>query len=718
MVVLLLQRKFKSSVSSHTSDSKGNQLGFKVLSPGENPVVDIVAIHGLGGHRERSWTAANGTFWLKEFLKDDFPNARVLTYGHGADTHSCTYLPTQNLLHFAEDFVETLIRARESNPKSWGHNTQEADNDPDKKRIKESVRAVLFFGTPHSGANGVDLACLIGKVLSVYMFTDASMLKDLNQNSVLLEDIQACYPHASGHIKSIFFYETLSTEMITGVAEVIVPRRSAIIQGDRSAMVTPLYADHREMVKFQDKNEENYKKVVHYLSDLVNKVPADVERSWKEEKHHKNAHNGEVHPPSPPILPKPRIPVSRDYVRRPDIENFLTQELLLSSSPAVQPRCVLHGLGGSGKTQVASFWIEANKAEFDNIIFIDASSREQIEADLERAIRSAGPEWSKATWNHAISYLSMSERWLLFFDNVARSNLRLDDYLPNSRNGAVLITTRNRDYRIYAPHSHLQVGAMTETEAVNILHNVANVYPSSRGASIAIVKELGMLALAVTQVGASIFQKDHLDKEAQLNGYLNHFRKRRAELMREEGMNYKGSTYAAFDSSFELLPENARGFMNICAFLYHSQIPQALFEKSIKNGFRCHTKVGGHPKRQNLMSSLKSIFGSNWDDSGFQELIKPILQRSLLDGFPNQDKQPFYNIHPLVQTYVQDCPATDQDHYVLLAGQLLLGGIQLVNRDHQWDQELLPHVKSLLIWVREIPWFSSPFQWYIRIKGS
>ncbi|PVF91405.1 hypothetical protein CPB86DRAFT_687044, partial [Serendipita vermifera] len=50
-----------SVVSSQASDSKRNELGFKELSRGQDPVVDIVAIHGLDGHRERSWTAANGT---------------------------------------------------------------------------------------------------------------------------------------------------------------------------------------------------------------------------------------------------------------------------------------------------------------------------------------------------------------------------------------------------------------------------------------------------------------------------------------------------------------------------------------------------------------------------------------------------------------------------------------------------------------------------------
>ncbi|KAJ5343286.1 hypothetical protein MYU51_021423 [Penicillium brevicompactum] len=56
--------------------------GFKVLYQGKGPVeVDIVAVHGLNGHRERSWTAANGTNWLRDLLPKDMPSIRVASWG-------------------------------------------------------------------------------------------------------------------------------------------------------------------------------------------------------------------------------------------------------------------------------------------------------------------------------------------------------------------------------------------------------------------------------------------------------------------------------------------------------------------------------------------------------------------------------------------------------------------------------------------------------------
>ncbi|KAF2729360.1 hypothetical protein EJ04DRAFT_395422, partial [Polyplosphaeria fusca] len=56
----------------------------------------IVAVHGLNGHRDNTWTAANGTHWLRDLLPKDIPNARIFCWGHDANTHgsrvSCQYL--------------------------------------------------------------------------------------------------------------------------------------------------------------------------------------------------------------------------------------------------------------------------------------------------------------------------------------------------------------------------------------------------------------------------------------------------------------------------------------------------------------------------------------------------------------------------------------------------------------------------------------------------
>lgn len=47
----------------------------------------IVAVHGLNGHRENSWTAENRVNWLQHLLPQKVPHARIFSYGYDARTH-------------------------------------------------------------------------------------------------------------------------------------------------------------------------------------------------------------------------------------------------------------------------------------------------------------------------------------------------------------------------------------------------------------------------------------------------------------------------------------------------------------------------------------------------------------------------------------------------------------------------------------------------------
>ena len=72
----------------------------------------IVAIHGLDGDRKESWTTENGTFWLRDFLPGDLPNARILTYGYDSATRGRMQLSNQTLYDHAEDLVNKLVIQR------------------------------------------------------------------------------------------------------------------------------------------------------------------------------------------------------------------------------------------------------------------------------------------------------------------------------------------------------------------------------------------------------------------------------------------------------------------------------------------------------------------------------------------------------------------------------------------------------------------------------
>ena len=90
-----------SAAASVTSDSTITEsklgedppCGLKelVAQPADDALcVDIVAIHGLNGHREKTWTDSTMRLnWLndEQCLRKDIPNARILTFGYNSRTH-------------------------------------------------------------------------------------------------------------------------------------------------------------------------------------------------------------------------------------------------------------------------------------------------------------------------------------------------------------------------------------------------------------------------------------------------------------------------------------------------------------------------------------------------------------------------------------------------------------------------------------------------------
>ena len=72
--------------------------------------VDIVAVHGLAGGALKTWTHENGKLWLRDFLPNDLPGARIFSFGYPAElfaSHS-----TGNFDYFCRSLLEDLKRER------------------------------------------------------------------------------------------------------------------------------------------------------------------------------------------------------------------------------------------------------------------------------------------------------------------------------------------------------------------------------------------------------------------------------------------------------------------------------------------------------------------------------------------------------------------------------------------------------------------------------
>lgn len=231
---------------------------------------------------------------------------------------------------------------------------------------------------------------------------------------------------------------------------------------------------------------------------------------------------------------------------------------------------------------------------------------------------------------------------MLFLDKVG-TKIDLKLYLGTSAHGSVLLTTRNIDYLGYAARDSIKVGNLEESEALTLLHTTATFIPSSKIDSPKIVRELGMLALAITQAGVFI------RNERRFDTYLDILQKHHEQVLGKvpgDGSEYSTSTYTAFELSLKELPVVTLELLNLCYFLHHSAIPITLFERSIGFGFMTCTVRESSPSPKSdakFISMLEQILGSMWDRFAFGNLVAPGTQASLLnlssDGL-------FYSIHP------------------------------------------------------------------------
>jgi hypothetical protein len=96
-----LEQTNKPSISPEDASASSSQQTYPV---------DIVAVHGITGDAYDTWTAVNNILWLKDFLLEDLPEARVFTYGYDARVFFTK--ATGTLDSFAITLLESLIQRR------------------------------------------------------------------------------------------------------------------------------------------------------------------------------------------------------------------------------------------------------------------------------------------------------------------------------------------------------------------------------------------------------------------------------------------------------------------------------------------------------------------------------------------------------------------------------------------------------------------------------
>ncbi|KAG8737943.1 hypothetical protein FRC10_007523, partial [Ceratobasidium sp. 414] len=331
-------------------------------------------------------------------------------------------------------------------------------------------------------------------------------------------------------------------------------------------------------------------------------------------------------------------------------------------SPSNERRvCVVHGLGGSGKTQLALKAIEQSQDRWMDIIYVDATSRETLEGTLGglALARKIGE-----THESAMRWLeSCCQPWLLVFDNADDPDLGLAKLIPRGSHGSVLITTRLRTLitlgRPHGPGSSCAVGQMDAEEGLELLLRRAHMQdwalPSEEiDAATSLVKNLGYLALAIVQAGAYIlctqisiskYRKQCLEHtQAALERYRN---------LPGNTEEYEKTVYTTWVMSYERLKPRTQRLLGFMAHLHHGGITEDIFRRAASNRDRNPvippdddaTAMWEHV-RTYLTTFLDSDKG--WDSNTFSSTVDELLLYSLAHYDRVNES---YTLHVLVQDW-------------------------------------------------------------------
>ncbi|KAG8718742.1 hypothetical protein FRC09_012178 [Ceratobasidium sp. 395] len=325
--------------------------------------------------------------------------------------------------------------------------------------------------------------------------------------------------------------------------------------------------------------------------------------------------------------------------------------------------CVVHGPGGSGKTQIALKAVERAREKWADIVYVDATTRESIIASLKGfALAKKLGE----TYEDTLRWLELAPtQWLLVFDNADDPELGISKFIPGGSYGSVLITTRLRTLvmlgRPHGPESDCAVGGMDAEEGLELLLKRTRIQNQTLSneeleSATQLVRDLGYLALAIVHAGAYIwcskstftsYRKqclEHtrfaLERYSKLPGYME---------------EYEKTVYTTWMMSFQILQPRTQQLLGLMAYLHHGEITEDIFKRAANNR-DYKPAIPPNDKENTIQTYVKHYLElfvdaqGRWDSTKFSAIIDELLVYSLID-FDRINKA--YTLHILVQDWAR-----------------------------------------------------------------
>ena len=336
---------------------------------------------------------------------------------------------------------------------------------------------------------------------------------------------------------------------------------------------------------------------------------------------------------------------------------------------------VLSGLGGVGKTQLATKFIEHYTHLYNLIWTFEAESTETLNQSYHAFAKKLKlvHEEEKGVDVREIrervhGYLQNPEHhgWLLYFDNVEDPK-GLERLFP-PYGGRVLITARQS--REWAKSTVIPVDEFTAEEAIEFLEKLIPQGKRDRDSVRELSQVLGCFPLALSQAGSYIRNNAGA---LTTRRYLDYFPKNRQRLLAREGASeyYHETIATTWKVTMDLVREKFRDaaeILNICAYLHADGIPLSWLKNWLKDKRRISDDFELDDEFSKVIGALRN----------FALLREEVPLKTL-------------RIHRLVQLVTQDgLNAEEKKEFLQKAGEIVCKQFE---KDKQ--EEGLPHAISI-----------------------
>ncbi|KAK0644422.1 hypothetical protein B0T16DRAFT_460481 [Cercophora newfieldiana] len=356
-----------------------------------------------------------------------------------------------------------------------------------------------------------------------------------------------------------------------------------------------------------------------------------------------------VRPTEPDVPSTVAVTTKRTTVRLERNEFFHGREKLLEDlhskldaggSRGIR-KCVISGMGGSGKTQMALEYAYRYQQSYNCIFWVDAELESTlvdnylgILAHLPGVVLEPGEKEKMLKVKDWLS--TTDERWLLIFDNVTE-NFPLAPYMPSGLNcdGSVIITTQVSSAEHSTPR-RVETGKLTDEDGAKLLLKHLGESKEHMPEAMAISSLVDGLPLALVHV-AGYVQKS----QTSLSEFIETYKRRIiSQGLWEATDNYGKCLAKVFDIALEALQRTdtqARNLLDVLAFFSPDAIPESMVFKLHQHECLSALSIENHridETRANL-TGRKTIERVKMGDGSFALRMHRSLKQSLLMRLDN-----------------------------------------------------------------------------------